>query len=117
MLEAYQEELCAQIKAGNTEMKVGKEEIKTIVRASQKNMDAAINSIRSELEKTIKNRMEDILATVGQGAQGLHEEVNAKPEETKPGSHGVTLTFHMSTKNLRKETEDTKGGPPRRAPL
>lgn len=75
-------------------MKDGKEEIKTTVRASQKNMEAAVNSIRSELENTIRIRVEDILASVDQGAQGLQEEVNAKPEEPKPNSHGVTLSFH-----------------------
>lgn len=67
---------------GHTEMKAGKE-IKTAVRASQKNMEAAANSILFELEKTIKNRVEDILASVDHGALNLDEEVNSNPEKNK----------------------------------
>jgi hypothetical protein len=60
---------------------------------SLSNTEAAVNSIRFELEKTIKYRMEDILASVDQGALGLQEEVNATPEETKPSSHGVNAVL------------------------
>jgi CO dehydrogenase/acetyl-CoA synthase alpha subunit len=97
-------------------MKAGKEEIKTTVRGRQKNMEDAINSIRSEMEKPIKNR-EDILASVDQEARDLREEVKAKPEETKPSSQGVTMSFHTPTKSFREEIADTKEGPPRRVPL
>jgi hypothetical protein len=75
--KAYQEkmvairEIWAEIKAGQEEVKVGVEEMKATVRASQEKMETAANSIHSELEETIKNQVEDGLASVNQWTQDL----------------------------------------------
>jgi hypothetical protein len=57
-------------------------DIKATVRASQEIMEATINSIQSELEETIKNRVEDVLSSVDQATQRLHKELDMKIEET-----------------------------------
>jgi hypothetical protein len=44
----------------------GQEELKATMRVSQEQMEVAMNSIRSELEGAIKNRVADILLSVGQ---------------------------------------------------
>lgn len=38
-------------------------------------LEAAVHSIQSELEETIKHRVEDVLACVNQKIQGLHKEL------------------------------------------
>jgi hypothetical protein len=48
----------------------------------QEKMEVAIHSIRSELEETIKYRVEDVLACVDQKTQGLHKELTEKINET-----------------------------------
>jgi hypothetical protein len=45
------------------------------IRSGQKETKAAINSIRSELEETIKNRMKNVLVSVDQQTQGFREEI------------------------------------------
>jgi hypothetical protein len=42
------------------------EEMKATVRASQENTKAAINTIRSEIQYSAKNQVEDVLASVNQ---------------------------------------------------
>jgi hypothetical protein len=56
-MEAYQEKMEVAIKCGQ-------EEMKATVRASQKRCGSTISSIRSELEETMKNRVEDVLSSV-----------------------------------------------------
>jgi calcineurin-like phosphoesterase len=70
-------------------------------------MEAAINSIWSELEETINNQVEDILASVNQGTQGLHKELNMKIE-TQLGLQVVTMSLDTWTQHLHEEIMDTK---------
>jgi hypothetical protein len=44
----------------------------------QEKMQAAIHSIRSELQEAIKHRMEDVLTCVKERWQDLHKELNEK---------------------------------------
>jgi hypothetical protein len=46
-------------------------------------MEAAVHSIGSELEETIKRRVEDVLLCVDQKTQGLRKELNETIEETQ----------------------------------
>jgi predicted transposase YdaD len=63
-------------------------------------METAINSIGFELDETIKNRVEDVLASVNQWTQDLHKEFNVKTEETHLGLLAVTRPQgRASTKN------------------
>jgi Zn-dependent M16 (insulinase) family peptidase len=43
-------------------------------------MEATINSIQSEFEGTIRNRVQDVLASVHQQTQALRKELNGKME-------------------------------------
>lgn len=67
----------AMIKASKEQRKASKEEMKATVRASQEKVDAAVNSIGSKLEETVKAQVVDILS-VDQWTRGLSEELNAK---------------------------------------
>jgi hypothetical protein len=64
-------------------------------------MEAAISSIWFELEETIRNWMENVLASVDQGTQGLSEEIVVKVEETQLGLQTVMTSFDMHTKKLQ----------------
>jgi hypothetical protein len=45
-------------------------------------MEAALHSIWSELEETIKHQVENILSCVDQNAQGLLKDLTKKSDET-----------------------------------
>jgi hypothetical protein len=49
------------------------EDIKAKMDIHQEKMEAAMQSIRSELEETIKYQVEDVLLCVDQKTQGLHK--------------------------------------------
>jgi hypothetical protein len=46
-------------------------------------MEAAIPSIRSDIEETAKYRLEDVLSYVGQNTQGCRKELTEKNAETQ----------------------------------
>jgi hypothetical protein len=46
-------------------------------------MEAAINAIQCELAKTIKNRVEGVLASVDQRRQGLSEEIKEAKKDLR----------------------------------
>jgi predicted nucleotide-binding protein (sugar kinase/HSP70/actin superfamily) len=66
LMDANQEKMKEKFKSGQKEM------IST-ASAIQGKMEAAIHSIRSELEKIIKHRVEDVLSCVDQKKQGLRK--------------------------------------------
>jgi hypothetical protein len=68
-------------------------------------MEATINTIRSELEETIKNWVEYILASVNQQTQGLCEELNTKIEEMHLG---LQTSLNTWTENFCMEIEEIK---------
>jgi uncharacterized protein YqgV (UPF0045/DUF77 family) len=76
MIKTSHEEIIAEMKAGQIQIKAGLEGVK----ADQKKMEAAISFILSELEETMKNRVEDVLSSADQWRQDLREELNAKIE-------------------------------------
>jgi hypothetical protein len=53
----------------------------------QEKMEAAIHSIRSESEKTIKHRVEDVLSSVEQKTQGLSKKRTENIDETQAELH------------------------------
>jgi hypothetical protein len=63
-------------------------------------MEAAINSILSELKETIKNCVEDVLVSVDQWTQGPSKELDVKIEETELV---LQTSLDMQTKNLCEE--------------
>jgi hypothetical protein len=68
-------------------------------------MEAAISSIRSELEEALTRWVEDVLASVDQRTQGLQEELNAKMEETQLE---LQMSLDTWTRSLCNETADTR---------
>jgi paraquat-inducible protein B len=91
-MKARYEEVQAKMEANQDMMKAtvksSQEEMKATVRACQENMEAAINSTWSELEETIKNPA-DVLVSIDQQTQGLHEELKAKIEKTRLSLHAL----------------------------
>lgn len=77
------------------------------IKTDQKEMKTAINSIRYELEKTIKNRVKDALASVSQRAQDLREELSIKIQETQLGLQAATTSHDTRTRSPREEIGDT----------
>jgi hypothetical protein len=71
-------------------------------------MEAAINSIQSKLEETIKNMVENILAFVDQWTQDLSKELNVKTEDSQLGLQAMTMSFDVLTKSLCEEVVDKK---------
>jgi BMFP domain-containing protein YqiC len=63
--------------------------------ASQEMMEAAINSIQSELEETIKNQMDNVLSSVNQWTQGIRKELNTKIEEMQLSLQTVMTSLNM----------------------
>jgi hypothetical protein len=53
----------------------------------QENMKAAIHSIRSDSEKTIKHRVKGVLSCVDQKTQGLGKELVENIDETQVDLH------------------------------
>jgi hypothetical protein len=59
------------------------EEMKAKMDIHQVKMEAAIHSIRSEFEETMKHWGEVVLACVDQRTQALRKELNVKIDETQ----------------------------------
>jgi hypothetical protein len=59
------------------------EEMKAKMDIHQEKVEAAMHSIRSELEETIKHRVEDVLSYVDQKTQGLRKDLSEKIDETE----------------------------------
>jgi hypothetical protein len=68
----------------------------------------AIKSIRSELEETIKHRVEDVLSCVDQKAQGLRKGLTKKTDETQVDLQAVKTTLETRMKNLQETLVDTR---------
>jgi hypothetical protein len=58
------------------------EEMKSKTDILQEKMEAAMHSIRSQLEETIKHRAEDILSCIDQKTQGFRKDLTEKIDET-----------------------------------
>jgi hypothetical protein len=100
-LQASQQMVIVDIKATGA----SQEEMKTTVRASQEKMEVAVSFVWYRLEETIKNPVEDALASVDQWTQGLLEELNVKVEEMQLG---LQTSLDMWTQSLCEEIADTK---------
>jgi hypothetical protein len=68
--------------------------MKVTVSGIQEKMEAAINSIQSELEETIKQWVEDVLVSVDQGTWSLCEELIEKIEQTQSSLQAVTISLN-----------------------
>jgi hypothetical protein len=64
-------------------IEVYQEEMKATVKDNPESMELATKFIWSELEETIRSRVEEVLLSVDQRIQGLHEELNVKIKETR----------------------------------
>jgi hypothetical protein len=105
VMEAIQEQMEAMIKTGQEQMRAKVKASLEEMKAGHENMEAARNSIWSKLDKTIKNRVEDILSCVDQQTQGLYEVLNVKIEELQLG---LQMSLDMWTGRLCEEIADTK---------
>jgi hypothetical protein len=74
----------------------------------QAKMEAAIHSIRSELEETIKHQVEDVLSCVDQKTQGLCKELTENIDETQVDLQATRTSVDMRTKSLLETITDTR---------
>jgi hypothetical protein len=58
--------------------------MKASLKDSKAKVKAVINSIQFEVEEIIKNQMENVLVSVDQQTQGLHEEFREKIKKNTP---------------------------------
>jgi hypothetical protein len=84
------------------------EEMKAEMDIHQEKMEAAIHSIRSELEETTKHRVEDILLCVGQKTQDLCKEFIEKIDETQVDLQAVKVSIDTWTRSLKGDIMDTR---------
>jgi formamidopyrimidine-DNA glycosylase len=89
-----------------TAIKSNQEEMKAAVWTSQAKTEGIISSIRSRLEETMKNRMEDAMLSVYQRTKGLREECNGKIEESRLGLCAVTSSLIADTMIFTSVHED-----------
>jgi hypothetical protein len=70
------------------------------MKACQDKIDAAIHSIQSESEETIKHQVEDVLAWVDQRTQDLQKELNKKIYELQVDLQVVKMLLDTWKKSL-----------------
>jgi hypothetical protein len=73
--------------------------MKTKMDIHQEKMEASIHSIRTELEETVKHRVDDVLSCVDQKTQGLPKELCEKIDETQD-LQAVRASLDTRTKSL-----------------
>jgi hypothetical protein len=71
-------------------------------------MEAAIHSIRSELEEIIRHRVEDVLSCVNQETQGFRKELTEKTDEKQVDLQDIRTSVDTRTKNLLETITDTR---------
>jgi hypothetical protein len=85
-----------------------------MMKSSQEETKATIDSVRSELEKTIKHRVEDVLASVDQQTQGIRKDRDSRIAEkqrdleTSLGKWTRSPYEVADTKRNLREMADTK---------
>jgi type VI protein secretion system component Hcp len=84
------------------------EEMKAKMDIHQEKIEAAIHSIRSELEETIKHRLEDVLFCVDQKTPDLGKEVTEKTDGKHVDLQAVKTSLDTRTKFLQETLADTK---------
>jgi hypothetical protein len=84
------------------------EEMKAKIDIRQKKMEAAIHSIWSGLEETIKCRVEDALSCVGRKTQGHRKELTEKIDETQVGLQAIRTSVDTRTKSIPETITDTR---------
>lgn len=65
-------------------------------------MEAAIHSIRSELEETAKHWLEDVLSYVSQKTQGLSKELTEKNDEMLVDLKAVNTSLDTRNRASKK---------------
>jgi hypothetical protein len=92
------------------------EEMKARMDIHQEKMEAAIHSIWSELEETIKHRVEDVLSCVDQKTPGLRKELTEKIDETWVALAGLKDIHRYAVKEPPGNRNRHKGAPSQRIP-
>jgi peptidoglycan hydrolase CwlO-like protein len=83
------------------------EEMKAKMDILQEKMEATMHTIWSELEETIKHRV-DVLSCVDQTTRGLHKELTEKIDETHVDLRAVKMSLGTRMKSLQETLADTK---------
>jgi hypothetical protein len=86
MLRKFQAEMEAIIKAGQEQVNANQDEVKAAMGPGQEKMEAVINFIWSELEDTISNQVEGVLASFDQTIQSLCQKLSRDKKEPPRGA-------------------------------
>jgi hypothetical protein len=73
------------------------------VKSGEEKMEAAIHSIRSELEETIQHEMKGVLSYVDQKKQNLRMELTERIEKTHIELQTVELSLDKRTRDVEEE--------------
>jgi hypothetical protein len=89
-------------------MDANQHDMEATIRSGQEETKTGINSIRSELEETIKTRMEYVVVSLSQHSQGLREELDEKIMETQRHVQVVQASIDTWTGSLQGDITDVK---------
>jgi hypothetical protein len=78
------------------------------MKCSLEETEAEISSIWSELEETIKHRLEDVLSCIDQKTQGIRKELTEKIAETQVDLLTLKSSVNTKTKSLQETLADTR---------
>jgi hypothetical protein len=78
------------------------------MKAHQEKKEAAVHSIRSELEETIRHQVENIMMYVYQRTQGHSKELNEKIDETQVDLQLVMTYIDTSAGSLKDDITNTE---------
>jgi hypothetical protein len=82
------------------------EEMEAKIDIPQEKLEAAVHSIWSELEETVKHGVEDDLLCVDQKTWDLRKELNEKIDETQMDLQAVKSSLDMRMKSLQETQTD-----------
>jgi hypothetical protein len=100
--EVLRSALVSRMDIHQTRTESTQKEMKVKIDIHQEKMESTVHSIRSELEETIKHRVEDVLSCVDQNTQDLRKELNEKTDKTKVELQAIRLSVNTRTKCLLK---------------
>jgi BMFP domain-containing protein YqiC len=103
-MKVSEEEMKATVSAIQEMIEGSQKKIEGVIRNGHEEIKTAINSIQSELEKTIRHRVEDVLVSVDQQTRGLCKKLNEKIEQTQSGLQTAMSLDHRSQVEAQTRT-------------
>jgi hypothetical protein len=84
------------------ETRAGQEHMQEMIRANHEKTEAAIHSMRLELEETIRYRIENVMTRVNQETQSLQKELTEKIDKRQVELQAVDVSLDAHQGSSRK---------------